>query len=487
MAFGFNPNYSVDFPIEGYTNEEYLTLAVETAKALKWNIGYIDEKSFVAYTKFSMSAYSLEVRFWMENGFASLKSACTSGQIMDWGKNKKNVEQFLAVFDQLKATLSKEDLEKKWVELKPAILNGNEELTGGGIPDQHKSSLLSIFVPARNYFITPIIVDLNILIFIFMIISGVSILSPDNESLLNWGANFRPLILEGEWWRLISNFFLHIGILHLLFNMYALIYIGLLLEPRLGRAKFLTAYFATGVAASLTSLFWHVNTISAGASGAIFGMYGVFLALLTTNYIEKATRKALLASIAIFVGYNLMNGVKGGVDNAAHVGGLLSGLLIGYAFYPGLRKPEDEKLNIGIIACIAVLTISIGVFSLKKIPDDMGKYYVDMQSFAEMEKKALGLYYLPENSPKQEVLSSIKDTGLVYWYKNIQLLQDINKLNIPDNLHDQNRKLLHYCHLRIKMYELIYKSVNEDSNEYGDQIKQYNLEIEKVIQSLKGH
>jgi len=102
-------------------------------------------------------------------------------------------------------------------------------------------------------------------------------------------------------------------------NMYALLYISLLLEPHLGRTRFLTVYLLTGLTASLASLWWHNLTISAGASGAIFGMYGVFLSMHTTNLIEKSARKALLTSIAVFVGYNILNGLKpnSGIDNAA--------------------------------------------------------------------------------------------------------------------------------------------------------------------------
>jgi rhomboid protease GluP len=110
-----------------------------------------------------------------------------------------------------------------------------------------------------------------------------------------------------------------------------LLYIGLLLEPYLGKTRFLTAYLISGIAASMTSLWWNDLTISAGASGAIFGMYGVFLALLSTNLLDKSVKKVLFTSIAVFAGYNILNGLKSnsGIDNAAHIGGLISGLIIG--------------------------------------------------------------------------------------------------------------------------------------------------------------
>ena len=123
-------------------------------------------------------------------------------------------------------------------------------------------------------------------------------------------------------------------------NMYALVYIGLLLEPYLGKTRLAVAYVLSGAAGGATSVFWHEVVVSAGASGAIFGLYGVFLAMLTTNLMEKSARKSLLISIGVFVFYNLANGMKAGIDNAAHIGGLISGLLIGYAYYPELKTPN---------------------------------------------------------------------------------------------------------------------------------------------------
>src|SRR5678809_608301 len=98
--------------------------------------------------------------------------------------------------------------------------------------------------------------------------------------------------------------------------------------------KYIIAYLATGIFASLASLWWHSEGInSAGASGAIFGLYGVFLALLFTNLIPKQVRSALLQSIGIFVVFNIVYGMRSGIDNAAHIGGLLTGMLIGFIFY----------------------------------------------------------------------------------------------------------------------------------------------------------
>jgi len=139
---------------------------------------------------------------------------------------------------------------------------------------------------------------------------------------------------------------------------------GVYLEPMLGKTKYVIAYLATGVFASLASLWWHSEPVnSAGASGAIFGLYGIFLALLFTNLIPKQMRSSLLQSIGVFVVFNLVYGVKSGIDNAAHIGGLLSGLVIGFIFFPLLKK-EDKgaKSNLVLIAIIAGTVLSAWIY-----------------------------------------------------------------------------------------------------------------------------
>ena len=349
-----------------------------------------------------------------------------------------------------------------------------------------EGGFLSFFIPRKDFFFTPLLIDINILIFILMVASGVHVLTPDSLSLLNWGANFRPMTQEGDWWRLFTCCFIHIGILHLLMNMYGLLYIGVLLEPLLGRARFLSAYLLAGIISSLTSLWWHDLTVSAGASGAIFGMYGVFLAMLTTNLIEKEERDALLSSTVVFVGYNLLNGLRGGIDNAAHIGGLLSGVAIGYAMLPSIRNEDVKNLKSGTIGALTLATVVATVAILSVLPNDIGQYDTKMQVFIDLESKALEVYKLPENAPKAEMLAGLKANGIDNWQKNIALLNEADQLNLPDELHQRNSKLIQYCELRIKSYELICKAVEEDSGKYQGQIDDYNKQINGLLKDLGG-
>ncbi|WP_184549054.1 rhomboid family protein [Mucilaginibacter sp. FT3.2] len=209
-------------------------------------------------------------------------------------------------------------------------------------PSSAMDDLKNIFVPREGYYFTPIIINLNLLIYIVMVCAGLGFITFSSADLLKWGANYRPAIQNGEYWRLLTNVFLHGGLLHVLFNMYGLMFVGIFLESLMGGKRYLSAYLFTGILASIASAWWHPATVSIGASGAIFGMYGIFLALLTTNLFPSTFKKSFLISTSVFVGYNLLNGLAGGIDNAAHIGGLISGLIIGYALYPSLKRRARE-------------------------------------------------------------------------------------------------------------------------------------------------
>jgi rhomboid protease GluP len=346
------------------------------------------------------------------------------------------------------------------------------------------SDFLAMFIPVDGYFVTPILIIANISIYIIMVLSGVHFIMPESQDLVSWGANYRPVTLDGQVWRLLSSCFLHIGVIHLVLNMYALINIGLLLESVMGRNKFLILYLLTGLAASATSLWWHENTVSAGASGAIFGMYGVFVALLTTNLIEKEQRRAHLQSMAIFVGYNLLYGLKGGIDNAAHIGGLLSGVGLGYLSYFALVRPDNNNFQKTILwgSVGLVLIYSAVIFFI--LPKDMSKYFKALDEFAEFETKALVVYKLPENTSDSVYIFNIIE-GIGNWEKAQVLLNEIDKLDLPKNLQDKNELFKSYVDVRLKIYRLINKSLVEKTDQYQDEIEGYNQKIESKITELE--
>lgn len=238
--------------------------------------------------------------------------------------------------------------------------NGDSSIS---MDEKANASLRSILTIRKGNMATPLLVYINIALFVIMSICGVSLLAPTGISIIKWGADFGPLTLTGDWWRTITCNFIHIGVIHVLMNMYALLYIGIFLEQLIGGRRLISAYFLTGLFSALASLAMHPESISAGASGSIFGLYGIFLSYLVFHHrIEKGQRKSLLYSIGFFVFYNLMSGARAeGIDNAAHIGGLVSGIILGIIYLLtdrfATKKTSTLFISITEISFVLIFTV----------------------------------------------------------------------------------------------------------------------------------
>ncbi len=215
--------------------------------------------------------------------------------------------------------------------------------------------------------ITQAIFGINVAVFIGMLLSGASPMSPSGASLLAWGANYGPLTLNGESWRLLTSCFVHIGIIHIAFNMWCLWSLGGLAERLYGRLTFACVYLLCGVAGSLASLFWHrMPMLSAGASGAIFGIAGAVIASIKLGEFSSGVMtQGIMRSLIAFVGYNIVFGLVSGItDNACHIGGLLAGLLLGALI--AKVAPEPRLLpRLGLVVLVAAL-LAGGYYELQR-------------------------------------------------------------------------------------------------------------------------
>lgn len=205
--------------------------------------------------------------------------------------------------------------------------------------------------------VTISLITANAVLFLAGVVQGVDFMKPDIPSLTRWGANFGPLVLGGQWWRLFTCMFLHVGFIHLVFNMATLWYIGKFIERFLGRTGFSIVYLLAGLGGSLVSLLWMPGRVSAGASGAIFGLYGALFGFLTKEgqCVPATVRHQLMKSAVLFIIYNMANGLRAnGIDMAAHIGGLSSGWLCGVAIAlpttpSGVaRRPLTNALTLGV-------------------------------------------------------------------------------------------------------------------------------------------
>lgn len=247
---------------------------------------------------------------------------------------------------------------------------------------------------------TYVLVGINCAVFLAMSLNGVSFLSPTAQQLMHWGANNAgSVLINGEWWRILTAMFVHVGVIHLATNMWCLWNLGLLAEPLMGSFGVVAAYLLTGAAGNLLSVLWnalhpyvdgfsrnmpHQNfnpliyfSPGAGASGAVFGIAGALIVLLKSQRLPVPPQelKKLRRSVIYFAAINLAigigisldvvashTGIK--IDNSAHLGGVLSGLLFAAPMVPRIGNPRpifQTRLQIAIGMIVGILVL-LGFF-----------------------------------------------------------------------------------------------------------------------------
>lgn len=242
-----------------------------------------------------------------------------------------------SVFELMEAMtnlwLAAEDTGRLYIfEKQIADFDGLYEYLSSGLQYNERSS--------RNeqaFRITPInilIVAVNILVFLGIILFNKDYFAVyDTDIMLKMGAMSYDTVTAGKWYQLVTSLFLHFGIGHLINNMILLTYAGCELERRIGKARYLILYLFSGIIGNMASLlFYHrmgEQVVSAGASGAIFGVIGALFIILLTNHIKTdnltPNRLIFMAIITIYYGLTTV-----GVDNAAHIGGLFGGIIGGF-------------------------------------------------------------------------------------------------------------------------------------------------------------
>ena len=207
----------------------------------------------------------------------------------------------------------------------------------------------------RKYpLITYTLIAVNIIVFLLMYILGDG--SYDNKTLIDFGALYAPFVKNGDYYRLITCSFLHIGLIHLLFNMYALYIVGQQLESFYGKIKFVIIYFFSALMGSLFSCLF-TNAISAGASGAIFGLFGSLLYF--GHHYRAYLGNTINSQIVPLLLFNFALGfILSGIDVSAHIGGLIGGYIISMALGVKYKSTDSERIN-GII-----ITLIFTIFML---------------------------------------------------------------------------------------------------------------------------
>jgi membrane associated rhomboid family serine protease len=231
---------------------------------------------------------------------------------------------------------------------------------------QQFESQLARLTP-RTY-VVPALLFVNIVVFLWMLVVGEGF---SFDQMIAWGANFGPLTTQGQWWRLLTSVFVHFGLLHVFFNCSVLWQAGRFVERLLGGIGFALMYLASGFAGSVASILWYEDgVVSAGASGAIFGVIGAILGVLAIRHqqvpINEVARHR--SSVIAFVLFNLLLGAAiPWIDLAAHVGGFITGILCGALLSRNLAG-ESFLVRVARPTMFLVIFASVGVLAVSRLP-----------------------------------------------------------------------------------------------------------------------
>lgn len=486
MAFGFPSSSSQYLPSNNLSSIEFLYLALETLKKLEWTILSIDKNEIIAETIGKNKSWNETIIIEIKNNDQLIYSYSNGNQIYDRGRNLKNISIFIDEFSEINRGFSSSVFAPAYFD--DYLINKKSKTTTINIKDRNISrfyTFFSAFIPTEDYFITPIIILINITIFLLMTFTGVSFFSPEIRELIEWGANYAPLTLEGNYWRLFSCFFIHIGFFHLVVNCYALSYVGLYLESYLKKTPYLITYLFCGVFASLTSLYWNHNLVSAGASGAILGMFGILIIALFSKKLDKKIDPNTTISVTVFVLLTIADSFEEGIDGAAHIGGLISGLLFGIILSLVKTKRRNKTIIITVLSTILIPSIFLYCKNDTVVIYDIMEYERRMQEFVDMEKMALEANHRYASDSKGDALYLIKERGIYYWEESIKLLNELELLRLPEKIHVQNKRLIKYCKLRIQYYQLGYKKIDENSNQYDAKMQTLDSEIIDLINLIQ--
>lgn len=312
------------------------------------------------------------------------------------------------------------------------------------------------------------LIAINVLVYLAMCAGGVGFMAQNAALTIKWGTNFGPETLSGGWWRLFTSMFIHFGLMHLLLNMFTLYQIGRLAERLYGSGRFLVLYLFAGLIGSIVSVVWHPTFNSAGASGAIFGVFGGLLVFLVKFRKQLPTTIAVQqrTSIAVLIGYNLFYGfTHPGIDNGAHLGGLVGGVLLGLTLAIPLSEPAraKEAFRSTVLSCVLALVVfGASAYVLARASEGIReelRFKNLVLTLDPAEKKAmsdmLALMHLPANtqSDRDAIANRVMQEVVPQWEKLYASLDNAHlAINSPNTA--LRATLLRYFDDRRKMYRL---------------------------------
>jgi rhomboid protease GluP len=342
-------------------------------------------------------------------------------------------------------------------------------------------------------YVTNALVGVNLAIFVLMVISGVSLGTPSTADLLNWGAEYGPRTLHGEWWRLFTSMFVHIGLMHVAYNMLAFAYVGPIVERMLGNIGFLVLYLVAGLGGSLLALYTDALVLHAGASGAVFGVYGALLAQIVKQ--GRSMPPHVVSQLGrlgmIFVLYNLINSFAPGISMAAHIGGLVTGFVCGLVLAEPLSRDAlvERPVRAMMALVLGVVMLFGGVFGAQARYPELDRLQQLQDQFTKLDKKDSkvfdGVKYQSDRKgmSDEEFADFVERDVLPEWHGMREQVAAYRP--VPRPYAGRVEEILDYMRLRQDSCELIVAGLREHNEQEIKQAAERHDQAREVAQWIR--
>ncbi|GLT22557.1 hypothetical protein GCM10007933_20170 [Zoogloea oryzae] len=345
--------------------------------------------------------------------------------------------------------------------------------------------------------VTRALVVINSVVFAALAIAAVNPMQIPPDLLIRFGGNFAPLVQQGEGWRFFTALFLHGGLLHVGLNMLALHQAGQVVERLFGRWGFLTIYVIAGLLGNAASLWWKPGPVSVGASGAIFGVYGALLAYLLRQRgsVPAEVFREMRSGTLGFIGYSLFAGFSiPGIDNAAHLGGLVGGLLLGAAFAEPLVSPKPVRWLAPQVLGGLLLAAALGSWLWKESPQvvrnfEIGSAYQQtIRQFALEEQELLREQAALMDAMRQKriteaaALDKLEHDFIPRWDRAITAL---SWREAPDDYEWQRDELVHYATTRRDALKALAQAIETHQAVWIERSRTLQVQADNILLQMR--
>jgi rhomboid protease GluP len=364
-------------------------------------------------------------------------------------------------------------------------------------PLNYDTFIDQLFARVPRADVTVALVAVNVLVFVGLAVSSMSLLQIPADLLIRAGGNFALRVQEGETWRLMTALFLHGGLLHVGLNMFALYQAGQVVERLFGRVGFAVVYLVAGLLGNLASLWWRQSAVSVGASGAIFGVYGAMLGylMIQRGSVPAEVFREMRSGTLGFLGYSLFAGFAiAGIDNAAHLGGLLGGFVLGAALAEPVQAQRPVRWLGPRALAGSVAVVLIGAALWRMTPDVAHEIEVDtlyqqtVQRFAleeqELQREQSQLMEAVRGRRTSEAmaLDTLERDLIPRWDR--QVVQ-LSWRMAPPHREWQRRELILYATARRDALKALVQALQTRDVEWVERSRNLQQEAESILVQMR--